>query len=202
MAIKMPSVPNFVTSSFYLQFNTQQFESPLSKAIQRVSLSGPRWIASFSLPAMTRDFALEWVTFFNNLKGNANTFESFDPEGKFPRGSAGGVPLVNGASQTGNTLITDGWPISTTGILLKGDYFSVNNELKQIIENADSDGAGNSTLTFEPALRNSPANNAPIITTLPIVEMILTSDDAGIFTTNPNGIYLPKSFSAIEPLSI
>jgi len=202
MGISIPSVPNFTTSSFYLQFNTQQFESSLSKAVQRVQLSGPRWVASFSLPAMTRDTVSEWITFFNNLRGNLNTFDAFDPEGKIPRGSAGGAPLVNGASQTGSTLITDGWPISTTGILLKGDYFSVNNELKQITQNIDSDGSGNATLVFEPNLRNSPADGAPITTDNATVEMILPNDDAGIFTTDPNGIYLPKSFSAFEPLNI
>ena len=202
MAIPIPSVPNFTTSSFYLQFNTQEFESPLSKSVQRVQLSGPRWVASFSLPSMIRDTVSEWITFFNNLRGNLNTFNAFDPEGKIPRGSAGGTPLVNGASQTGNTLITDGWPISTNGILLKGDYFSLNGELKQITEDANSDGSGNATLTFEPNLRNSPADDAPLTTQNATVEMILANDNAGIFTTDPNGIYLPKSFSAFEPLSI
>jgi len=202
VALSMPTVPNFTTSSFYLQANTQIFESPLSKAVQRNQLSGQRWLASYSLPAMTRDTAQEWVTFFNNLRGNLLTFDAFDPEGKFPRGSAGGIPLVNGASQTGNTLITDGWPISTTGILLKGDYFSVNGELKQIILNVDSDGSGNATLTFEPPLRNSPADAAPLTTTSATAEMILPDDNSPVFTTNANGIYLPKSFSAFEPLSI
>jgi len=201
MAISIPSVPNFTTASFYLQFNTQKFESPLSKAVQRVQLSGPRWVASFSLPSMSRDTVAEWTTFFNNLRGNLNTFNAFDPEGKIPRGSAGGTPLVNGASQTGNTLITDGWPISTNGILLKGDYFSVNGEMKQITENANSDGSGNATLTFEPNLRNSPADDAPLTTDNATVEMILANDNAGIFTSNPNGIFQPKSFSAFEPLS-
>lgn len=201
MALSIPTVPNFTESTFFLQANTQQFESPLSKAVQRVQLSGERWIASYSLPAMTRDTVAEWITFFNNLRGNLNTFDAFDPEWKTPRGSAGGIPLVSGASQTGNTLTTDGWPISITGILLKGDYFSVNGELKQITVNANSDGAGNSTLTFEPNLRNSPADSAPITATGATVEMILSNDDAGVFSTNANGIYLPKSFSAFEPLS-
>jgi len=202
MAIPIPSVPNFTDSSFFLQANTQQFESPLNKAVQRVQLSGPRWIATFSLPPMTKAIASEWITFFNDLRGNLNTFNAFDPEGKTPRGSGGGVPLVNGASQTGNTLITDGWPISINGILLKGDYFSVNGELKQITQNINSDGGGNATLTFEPNLRNSPADSVPITTSNATVEMILSNDNAGIFSTNANGIYLPKLFSAFEPLSI
>jgi len=202
MAISIPTVPNFTSSSFYLQFNTQEFVSDISRAVQRVQLSGPRWVASYSLPAMTRDTAVEWITFFNSLRGNQNTFDAFDPEGKFPRGSGGGVPLVNGASQTGTSLITDGWPLSQTGILLKGDYFSVNGELKQITVNANSDGGGNSTITFDPPLRDSPADDALITTDQAIVEMILPSDDVGVFTTNQNGIYLPKSFSAFEPLSV
>jgi len=40
-------------------------------------------------------------------------------------GDHGGTPLVAGASQTGASLTTDGWPVSTTGLLKEGDVITV-----------------------------------------------------------------------------
>ena len=36
-----------------------------------------------------------------------------------------GTPLVNGATQSGGTLVTDGWTASTTGILKAGNVFTI-----------------------------------------------------------------------------
>ena len=41
------------------------------------------------------------------------------------KGVATGTPLVNGATQTGSSLVTDGWTNSTTGILKAGDVFTI-----------------------------------------------------------------------------
>lgn len=112
-------------------------------------------------------------------------------------GAHGGTPLVNGGSQnvtylaskdTGSqSLITDGWTNSTTGILKKGDVFTiagvfaVNPISKQstgrlqtftVLADADSGATtGPATLTIAPAIIASgayqnvtaaPADNAPI----------------------------------------
>lgn len=102
------------------------------------------------------------------------------------KGTATGTPLVNGATQTGTSLVTDGWTNSITGILKTGDVFtlagvfSVNpvtgtstGNLQQFTVTADanSDGSGNSTLTISPGITTSgayktvsasPADNAAI----------------------------------------
>ena len=114
MTIEMPSVPNFTTSRFFLETNTQRFESPLTKTVQRVLLGGSRWSATYSLPPMRRDQAAAWRAFFLLLEGSANTFNGFDPDHKTSAGSPTATPLVNGASQTGSSLTTDGWAASTT----------------------------------------------------------------------------------------
>lgn len=111
-------------------------------------------------------------------------------------GVATGTPLVNGASQNvtyaaskdtqTQTLITDGWTNSQTGILKAGDVFTLagvyavnrrtratTGELAQftVISDADSDGSGNATFTISPPIITSgpyqtcdaaPANNAAI----------------------------------------
>ena len=97
-------------------------------------------------------------------------------------GDYGGTPLLNGAAQettyeaTRNTgtqsLITDGWTASKTGLLLEGDVFTiagvfaVNPKTRQstgslqtfvVRADADSDGGGASTLTISPAIITSGA---------------------------------------------
>jgi hypothetical protein len=100
-------------------------------------------------------------------------------------GAGGGTPLVNGASQTGASLITDGWTVSTA-ILKDGDIITIadvydinprtyesNGYLKQFVVTADvsSDAGGDATLAISPAIVTSgarrnvnagPANNAAI----------------------------------------
>ena len=115
-------------------------------------------------------------------------------------GSGGGTPLVNGSSQTGSSLITDGWPASKT-VLRAGDYFSVNGELKQVTSDVLSDGSGNATIPFKPFLRGSPADNAPLTITRASCEMALVDDQQAIWETNERGVYMPKTFSAVEVFS-
>jgi hypothetical protein len=97
-------------------------------------------------------------------------------------GVATGTPLVKGAAQVSTyatvkdsntqSLITDGWTASQTGILKAGDVFTlagvyaVNpvtkatlNYLREfvVISDADSDGTGNATFTISPAIITSGA---------------------------------------------
>ena len=54
MTLSMPARPNFRASTFGLETNTQRFESPLTKSVQRVLLGGARWSGTFTLPKMDR----------------------------------------------------------------------------------------------------------------------------------------------------
>jgi len=108
----------------------------------------------------------------------------------------GSTPLVNGAAQDvtyesskdtiSQTIITDGWTASITGVLNRGDVIQFDgvNALQArtyedlgrlrdftVLDVVDSDGAGNATITISPAIvttgdyRNvsaAPADNAPI----------------------------------------
>ena len=83
--------------------------------------------------------------------------------------------MVNGASQSGNTLIIDGATASQTGYLKAGDYIQLgtglSSRLHMVVEDADTDGSGNATLSIEPALRTSP------------------SDDLAITVSNTKGVF-------------
>lgn len=117
-------------------------------------------------------------------------------------GALGGTPLVNGASQNTayaasgdlnqQSLVTDGWSNSVSGLLKQGDVFTIAGVfavnpvpgegttgktvlpyLQEFVVKADaaSDGSGNATLTISPAIITSgpyqtvsaaPADNAAI----------------------------------------
>lgn len=81
-------------------------------------------------------------------------------------GTKAGTPLTNGATQTGASLITDGWTASTAA-LKKGDVFTIagvyrvhpetkvsTGVLQQFVATADgtADGSGNLTVSISPSI--------------------------------------------------
>jgi len=103
------------------------------------------------------------------------------------KGVATGTPLVDGASQTGSSLVTNGWTNDTAGILVAGDIFTIagvyhvnpvskesTGVLKQFVCTATcASGAttGPATIAISPPITvtgpyktvsNSPANDAVI----------------------------------------
>ncbi len=82
-------------------------------------------------------------------------------------GPLGGMPAVNGASQAGASLITNGWTAAAAIRLKKGDVFTIagvyklnyltfdqTQDLQQFAVTADvnSDGSGNATIPISPSL--------------------------------------------------
>ena len=133
---------------------------------------GRRWTETWSaIKAGDTDVEalLAFIEFYHNTLTIFNVDHTLLPgSGKAPNGAGGGTPLVNGASQTGSSLVTDGWP-NTTLVMKAGDVFKVAglNALYRIRDDLTSDGSGNGTLTINPpvASGNSPANNAALTLT-------------------------------------
>jgi hypothetical protein len=107
---------------------------------------------------------------------------------------ASSTPLVNGANQSGASIVTDGWAISTT-VLNKGDIvaFGGSNGVNPIsyrdtgrkrsyVVTADvvSDGSGNATITISPDLNNDSTSPFQTATTLP-------ADNAQVFVYGVTG---------------
>lgn len=201
-AIDLPTLTGFTNSRFGLETNTMTFTSPLTKTVQRLVLGGSRWVWTFSLPAMNRDKAALWKAFLDQLEGQGNTFNGYDPDCLAPRGygAGGGTARVNGGSQTGSSLITDGWPASKV-VLKAGDMFSVNDELKRCTADVTSDGSGNATISFKPPIRTSPADNTALVLEKPTCTMILADDMQGMWECNAAGVYQPKTVAAFEVFS-
>lgn len=176
--------------------------SPFSGAQQVYRYTGQFWSADIALPPMKREKAEYWISFFLKLNGSYGTFLMGDPLGATARGVATGTPVINGASQTGGSLVTDGWTPGTTGILKAGDYIQLGagatSRLHKVLDDVDSDGSGNATLQIWPDLRESPSDNATITVTNPKGVFRLTSTQAA-FDINRMGIY-GVTFGAQEAL--
>lgn len=87
-------------------------------------------------------------------------------------GALGGTPLVNGAGQTGSSLVTNGWTAAAATRLNAGDIFTVagvyavnplnkfsTGKLQQFVVTsaASSDASGNATISISPAIVTSGA---------------------------------------------
>lgn len=201
MPITMPPGRFIKESNFYLETNTQVFTSPVNRAVQRRERAGARWRMTLTLRPMHREDAAKWIAFLLKLRGMTETFYASDPDWQVNRGPGTGNPLVRGAGQTGNTLLIDGCTPSVTGWLRAGDYFSVNGELKRLTADANTSGSTQTTLNFEPFLRNSPVDNAVVTVTNPVCEMILTDDSQLSWQSDARQIYQERTFSAVEVFS-
>lgn len=129
------------------------------------------WEYRFPLVPHTYEEAEAWFGALARLAKMGNYFAArppaFDPPEyvkKYWNGSAWttgtsllGQPIINGAGQTGNTLNVSNLVVNET-FLQKGDYFSVYGvttaELKVVTADAETDSLGQTTVQFEPALRN------------------------------------------------
>lgn len=146
--------------------NTQTFSSPLSGSVQTMEMPGARWKFTFPMDSLLADDAALLRAWLVRLRGQSGRFYMHNMAHPLPRGVGGGAPVISGAGQSGISLVTSGWPAGAT-ILKAGDFFEVNSELKMVVSDAVSNGSGVATLTFEPPLRNSPANGAVITTNKP-----------------------------------
>lgn len=167
-------------SSSQLEFvtNARSFEDPFTGTIQTAARTGNRWLITLTFNNVQGTRRRIMQSFIMKLRGQENRFftRDFGYVGAF--GTPTGTPLVDGASQTGNSLVTDGWTASTA-IFEEGDEFQVGNFLKMITADVSSNGSGQATLTFEPQLHTSPANDDPIDISEPTGQFIMIGNRSG-----------------------
>lgn len=216
--LSMPATPKFRKSRFVLRGNTQQFTSPLSRAVQTLELVGSKWLASYELPPMKRATAEAWLAFLTRLNGRVGRFYGGDPSATTPRGTATGTPLVAGAGQTGTLLNTVGWTVGSVP-LLAGDFIAWGTptgwrELHKVVADAGMTGAlygnggygdagyggGEIELTITPPIRESPADNATLIISSPTCVMQLVSDEEAGWDVD-QALFYGVRFSAEEVFS-
>ena len=127
---------------------------------------GRRWTETFPALSTADAATLGFLALINEYWRTGTIFDIAHRMFLTPKGIATGTPLVNGASQTGTSLVTDGWTASQTGILKAGDIFKLAglNQVFDITADVNSNGSGQATLPISPPLwaGGSPADNAAL----------------------------------------
>jgi len=186
------------SSSFGIVRASSSSRSPFTFRQQVYNFSGAMWKGDVTFKPMHMTDSAAIKAFLADLQGQYGTFLYGDPDflAQGARGALGGTPLVKGGSQTGNTLLIDGATLSVTNWIRKGDYFQIGTgttaRLHMIVEDANSNGSGEVTLTFQPALRYSPADNAPIVIT----------GAKGLMRLASNAAEWPSNFRSITEINI
>lgn len=114
--------------------------------------------------------------------------------------SRGPGAAVDGAGQTGSSLATMGWTVSTAGILKAGDFVAFDTaggrELHILTADATSDAFGRAVLAVEPPIRTAPADNVTLITNSASCQMGLVADSVS-WSGDSQGV-MSLSFEAEE----
>lgn len=160
------------TQRFRLASNNAFFRSPLTGQMQVSSRPGGRWEFDVTSQVVDASRLGQWLSFLAYTQEEGLTFcwnnyplarpASYMTDALI---ATIGTPLVKGASQTGRSLLVDGL---TVGVTFKaGDCFSFDNtvyrEMHMIKADVTANGSGEATLTFTPAIRQSPADNAAVL---------------------------------------
>lgn len=178
-------------------------ESRFNYVQQVLNYGGQRWEADVRIPIINHADARDWLAFLSKLKGPLNTFTMGDPVAATARGTPGGTPLVNGASQTGSSLIIDGCSLSQTDWLKAGDYIQLGTgedaRMHMVLDDVNSDGSGDATLSLWPDITSAPADNATVTVSSTVGAWRLSSPVLQ-WDTAPPSLYNIE-FSAVSVVS-
>jgi hypothetical protein len=197
--LSIPSTPGIKQFTLNANNATSLSRSPFTFSTQVQEHTGQIWTFEATLPPMERADAESWLCFLAKLLGSRGTFLIGDPLGKTPRGQATGTPLVKGASQTGQSIITDGWTPTVTGILKAGDYMQIGNRLYKVLTDTNSNGSGEATFDIYPRIRESPSDNAGITVTNTVGLFRLTDNEVNLYEGDEGKTYQIQ-FAGIEAI--
>ena len=197
-----------------LSSNTAFFRSPLTGQTQIAVRGTGVW--KFDVSGQILDAARLglWQAFLDQCKERGQTFywnnypkaRPILYPGGYAAGAAWGTPTVNGANQTGTSLVTANW--LPGAVISAGDCIAFDNsvyrEMHRVAATVTADGGGAATLSLMPAIRRSPANAALVYldghATDPTIrmacEVILTDGQQAAWAMS--GFQMRSSFKLVE----
>jgi hypothetical protein len=177
--------------------------SPFTFEDQVQAHAGQIWEAALDFPPLLREDAELLNAFRLKMNGFEGVCSFTPPVQGTPRGVATGTPQVDGGvAALAQDLPTKGWTTGITGIVKAGDFIQLGSgllaRLHKVLDDADSDGSGNATLTIWPRTRIAYANSATIVAVNPVGAFSL-ADNAMGWTVEEAQLY-GIEFSLIEAL--
>jgi hypothetical protein len=129
--ITMPTSPNFVRSTFRLNYTVAVSSSPFSGKTKTQDFDRVFWEADVQTPPMNRTQFVEWQAWITRLKGGVNHFQFADPDALTNTGTYGAATLKT-ASRVTNASVTLSFATNTItagantfGSNVVGDYIHV-----------------------------------------------------------------------------
>jgi len=153
-----PTDVGFTKSKFSIARAVAVAESPFTGAQQVHEYDKAQWKATITLPPMKRETAAKWIAFFMKLHGRKGTFLLGDPDCKTAQGNITGNVTLGADIGVGDydiSLATSANNI--TDAFKAGDYIQIDTggsaKLHMIVEDADTNGTGEATVTVEPPIK-------------------------------------------------
>jgi hypothetical protein len=141
--------------------------SVFNQATQSQVMGAAYFTVKVTIGPRRRSDVRAWEAFISQFADTRNRVRFWDWRFETPAGVAGGAPTINGAGQVGSVINTAGWTHGVAGQLLAGDYVGIDGQLRRVVGQVDSDGAGHATLLLDQPVRASPANGSAVVLTRP-----------------------------------
>jgi hypothetical protein len=200
MSGAFPTSPSFRTLNF--QNNRPALINQSISGRRAVRQIGAQYFSfSVSMPPLNQSNAMDIFAFLQKQKGSFETFTIQLPtQNRGADKSNTSVKVVGAHNTTDNTISLDGFTASTTGVLKAGDLIKFSHgKVYMVQSDINSDGSGAATVTIEPNLVETLADNEAVIMNQPSFTVYLPSGEI-LYATDPTGFY-SISFDVREVIS-
>lgn len=156
--------------------NNALFESPITGNTQTVELNGARLRLSMGFNSMTEKNSREVWSILMQLNGVAGRIYMRDYSAYPVKVHPNSKPVIMQNTQSKKYYKTKGWVANST-VLNIGDYISVNDELKVVVQTVVSNDKGEADIYVSPNVRFFPKDNTPVIVDKPYGLFRLEKDE-------------------------
>ena len=200
MSGTFPTSPGFSTLSF--ENNRPTLVNDALSGRRAVRQIGSQYFTfTVSMPPMNQNDAMDIFAFLQKQKGSFETFQIKIPlQNRGAEKSSTAVKVVGSHSAADSTIALDGFAASTTGVLKAGDLikFAGHTKVYMVQSDIDSDGSGAATVSIEPGIVSTLADNEVVTMNQPDFTVYLVSDV--VYQADRNSIF-NISFDVREVIS-
>ena len=190
MSGQFPTSPNFRSLNF--KDNRPTLVNQTLSGKKQVRQIGSQYFSfTVQMPPLQQEKAQEVFAFLQKQKGSFEDFTIVAPLDNLGAGKSETDIQVVGAHTSGDASIAlDGFTASQTGALKAGDIIKFANHSKvyMVRDTADSLSAGEMTLTIEPNLVASLADNEAVTVNKPSFTVYLENNEI-MYSTDASGFY-------------